>query len=242
MSQQDFEIIAAEESPLGMIILRQRQLTPDPQDWVTEITLEHQFLMSSLVTVSERALSSAAIQWHGGVDLRVLVGGLGLGYTADEALASDRVGHVEVVELLSPVIGWMRDGLIPNSQALRNAMGPGGRLEIRQGNVYADLRQPSDVKYDLILIDVDHAPDSALGQPNDAFHSVQGVALARDHLTPGGVLAVWSCAPSDAFVNALSAVFEEVETRTIDFFNPVVDAAETNWIFLARGHAPAARA
>ena len=73
---------------------------------------------------------------------RVLVGGLGLGYTAHEALASDRVARVEVVELLQPVISWMRDGLVPLSEVLSRELAADGRLEIRQGDVYADLREP----------------------------------------------------------------------------------------------------
>ncbi len=115
MSPLDFEVIAAEESPLGMVILRQRKLASEPGVLATEITFDHQFLMSSIVAVSERALSSLAIEWHGGDSLRVLVGGLGLGCTAHEAIASDRVSRVEVVELLRPVIDWMSNGLVPLS-------------------------------------------------------------------------------------------------------------------------------
>lgn len=229
----DFDVVAAAPSPLGMIILRRR----DPvgvEGPITEITLEHRFLMSSLTTVSERALASLAIAWHGGDALRVLVGGLGLGYTVHEALSSARVGRVVVVELLEPVIQWMRDGVVPLSQELSRAQGPGGRLEIRQGDVYAHLREPPRSKLDLILIDVDNSPEEALGAPNDAFHSAEGAALAREHLDPGGVLGVWSTGASDAFVGALRSVFPAVEAHAIDFFNPVTGEAETNWVFLAR--------
>jgi spermidine synthase len=217
-----------------MIILRQRDAA-GAEGPITEITLDHRFLMSSLNTVSERALSSFAIKWHGGENLRVLVGGLGLGYTAHEALASDRVGHVEVVELLEPVIGWTRDGLVPLSQELISELAAGGRLEIRQGDVYLELHEPPRKKYDLILIDVDNSPEEALGAPNDAFHSAQGAALAREHLAAGGVLGVWSTESSEAFVEALRSVFAEVEARALDFFNPVTNEPETNWVFLARG-------
>jgi spermidine synthase len=237
MSPLGFEIVAAEPSPLGMIILRQRVLASEPGGVVAEITLDHQFLMSSRATASERALSSLAIAWHGGRDLRVLVGGLGLGYTAHEALASDRVARVEVVELLEPVANWMRDGLVPLSSALAPELRPGGRLAIRLGDVYAELREAPNLAYDLILVDVDHSPDEPLGAPNEAFHSARGAALAGEHLAPDGVLAVWSYAPNDAFADALRDTFREVDARPVGFFNPVTEERETNWIFLARGPA-----
>ncbi len=235
MSPLDFEIIAAEPCPLGMIMLRQREIATEPEEAIVEIALDHQFLMSSRNTFSERALSSLAIDWHGGQDLRVLVGGLGLGYTAHEALASDRVGRVEVVELAEPVIAWMRDGLMPLSPEICRASTPGGRLRIRQGDVYAELRNAPQARHDLILIDVDHAPDEALGAPNDAFHSEAGVAQAREQLAEGGVLGVWSYHACEPFVAALRSVFAEVEARPLAFFNPVSESQETNWVFLARG-------
>lgn len=231
----DFEIIAAEESPLGMIILRERAPLSDGAEPIVEITLDHQFLMSSLSTASERALSRLAIEWHGGKGLHVLVGGLGLGYTAHQALASHRVARVDVVELLNPVITWMRSGMVPISGALGAELAPGGRMTIRQGDVYGELQADPVTSYDLILIDVDHAPDDALGEPNDAFHSSQGVALAREHLAEGGVLGVWSCTANDAFTAVLRSVFREVEARPVEFLNRLLGEPETNWVFLARG-------
>ena len=233
MREEDLEYIASQECSIGMIILRQRPPGAGEEP-ITEIYLDHRILMSSQVTVSERALASLAIERHGGKDLRVLIGGLGLGYTAHEALASDRVARVEVVELLQPVIDWMHDGLVPLSKELSGELASGGRLEIRYGDVYADLRESPRTKYDLILIDVDNSPVEALGAPNDAFHSAKGVALAREHLAEGGVLGVWSCAESDEFVAALREVFPDVEACALDFFNNVVKEPETNWVFLAR--------
>ena len=68
--------------------------------------------MSSLYTDSEQALARTALQMHDGTDLRVLVGGLVLGYTAREALLSTRIARVEVVELLPQVIDWLTKGLV----------------------------------------------------------------------------------------------------------------------------------
>ena len=88
MSELNLEILAYEESPLGPLCLRRRELLSQRGTFVTEVTLNHEFLMSSLYTDSERALAQTALQMHSGNDLQVLVGGLGLGYTAREAVLS----------------------------------------------------------------------------------------------------------------------------------------------------------
>ena len=115
MAELNLEILAYEESPLGTLCLRRRELLSQPGTIVTEVTLNHEFLMSSLYTDSERALSATALEMHAGNDLHVLVGGLGLGYTAREALLSERVTKLEVVELLPQVIDWLARGLVPLS-------------------------------------------------------------------------------------------------------------------------------
>ena len=79
MSNVKLEILAHEESPLGLLCLRRRELLSEPGTIVTEVTLNHEFLMSSLYTDSEQALARIALEMNPGNDLRVLVGGLGLG-------------------------------------------------------------------------------------------------------------------------------------------------------------------
>ena len=111
----NLEILAYESTPLGPLCLRRRELLFQPGTFVTEVTLNHEFLMSSLYTDSERQLTQTAIEMHGGSSLSVLIGGLGLGYTAHQSLLSDAVASVEIAELLPEVIGWMQDGLVPLS-------------------------------------------------------------------------------------------------------------------------------
>ena len=118
MSPSNLEILAYETTPLGDLCLRRRELLSSPGTVITEITLDHELLMSSYVTVSERALADEALARHPGHELSVLVGGLGLGYTADRVLQSDRVARVEVIELLPEVVGFVRRGLVPLSQEL----------------------------------------------------------------------------------------------------------------------------
>ena len=88
MTTGNLEILAYEESPIGMICLRRRELLSQPGTVVTEITVDHMLLMSSCNTASEEALAGVALAMHAGKDLSVLVGGLGLGHTADAALRS----------------------------------------------------------------------------------------------------------------------------------------------------------
>ena len=245
----DLVVLSAEETPIGMICLRQRGIPSEPGAVVTEITLDHQFLMSSENTASERALAARAIEVHGGDALRVLVGGLGLGCTAHEALRSERVAQVEVVELLAPVIEWTRKGLVPLGAALLRDR----RFAVRQGDVYAELAAPpasvsavasrrragseapkASSGFDIVLIDVDHSPDERLGPSNAGFYSAEGLVLAKRHLAPGGVLAVWSYAESSPFADALERAFREVRVESVRFENRVVEADEVNWLFLAR--------
>jgi spermidine synthase len=230
MTTGNLEVLAYEESPIGMICLRRRELLASPGTIITEITLDHELLMSSYHTDSERALSTLALDRHSGDDLRVLVGGLGLGYTAHEVLASSRTGHVTVVEFLSQVIDWMRDGLFP----LATSLNAEDRLEIAHDDVYARLALDPRETFDLILIDVDHSPDERLGESNASFYSEPGLALAKRHLAKGGLLGVWSYAESSPFADALRASFDHVEVEEVSFDNHLTQEHETNWLFFAR--------
>jgi spermidine synthase len=226
----EFEVIEHAESPIGVLILR-RRLEPVPG--VIELTLEHQFLMSSVVTVSERELATRAIAMHGGTNLDVVIGGLGLGYTSKAALESDRVAHVEVIELVEAIIGWVARGVIPLGKELM----ADPRFHAVQGDVFERLRQPPDRTVDLLLIDVDHSPDQILGESSDSFYAHDSLVLAARHLKPDGVFALWSTSESPEFEAELRKTFEDVRVEPIDFVNETVGQDETNWLFLAKGRA-----
>mgnify|MGYP001553499624 CR=1 FL=1 len=170
MSNSNLEILAYESTPLGPLCLRRRELLSQPGTIVTEVTLNHEFLMSSLYTESEQGLASTALQMHSGQDLRVLVGGLGLGYTAREALQSSRVARVEVLELLPQVMDWLANGLVPLSSELNNQQ----RLMVTQGDIYGRLEGQADELYDVILIDVDHSPRKQLDPESSSFYTTAG--------------------------------------------------------------------
>ncbi len=230
MTGSNLEILACEMSPLGLLCLRRRELLAEPGTMVTEVTLNHEFLMSSLYTDSERALARSAIQMHGGRDLRVFVGGLGLGYTAYEALRSDRVAGVVVTELLPQVIEWHERGLAPLSTELCHEP----RLVIQRGDVYGQLAAAPHERYDIVLIDVDHSPEERLGESGE-FYTRPGLERARRHLACRGVLGVWSYAESSPFVDALHAVFDDVRIESVTHTNQLIDEQRTDWLFFAQG-------
>jgi spermidine synthase len=230
MSGSNLEILAYEATHLGYLCLRRRELLSRPGTVITEITLDHQLLMSSHNTVSERALATEALARHPGNDLSVLVAGLGLGYTAAELLQSKRVERVDVIELLPAVVGFLNEGLVPlSSELLGDA-----RFGVRQGDGYAMLDGQADELWDLVLIDVDHAPDDHLGAGNQSFYTRPGLMRAKRHLAAGGILAVWSYAESSPFVDELRAAFSVVEVVPVVYVNDLVDEEHTDWLFLAR--------
>ena len=230
MSRSNLEILAYEETPLGDLCLRRRELLSRPGTVITEITLDHQLLMSSHNTVSERALATEALERHPGDDLSVLVAGLGLGYTAAAALESTSVMRLEVIEFLPAVVGFLQEGLVPLSSELL----ADSRFGVRHGDAYAVLNGEAEGLWDLVLIDVDHAPDDHLGVDNKAFYTRPGLARAKRHLAPGGILAVWSYAESSPFVDALRASFDVIEVIPVRYTNDLVDEEHADWLFFAK--------
>ncbi|MDQ3036497.1 MAG: spermidine synthase [Myxococcota bacterium] len=225
-----FEILAYEPTPLGVLCLRRRELLGRPGTIVTEVTLDHEFLMSSYCTDSERALARIAVEMRGGEALSVLVGGLGLGYTAHQALSSQRVARVEVIEYLPQVIAWLEQGLLPLAAELSSD----ARLSVTEADVYALLLGAPARQHDLVLIDVDHSPDERLGSTSAQFYTERGLRLAAEHLAPGGVLAIWSYAETSAFADAMRLAFDEVRVEPITVWNDVADEEQTDWLFFGR--------
>jgi spermidine synthase len=125
-----------------------------------------------------------------------------------------------VVELLDPVIAWLEKGWLPTGEAL--ASDP--RLEVVQGDVYARLLGPAEQAADVILIDVDHAPDEPLDASSGAFYTARGLRAVAEHLRPGGVLAIWSTDPNPAF------------EATVRWWNDLIDVDKEDTLFAAQRH------
>jgi spermidine synthase len=232
-----FEILAYEDTDLGALCLRRRRTLSEPREWVTEITLNHEFLMSSLHTDSEQQLATIPLQQLAADSqpqsdgLRVLIGGLGLGYTAHAALASSHVSHVEVVEYLPQVIDWMQAGLTPLGAEL--AAEP--RLQVQHGDIFAHLlAEPQSELWDAVLIDVDHSPDERLSNAHQAFYTIEGLNRVARHLHPGGLFALWSYDRSPELQETMQQVFVTTDIYPVTYHNRHVHEDFTDWLYVGR--------
>jgi hypothetical protein len=224
-----FEELDFQPTPMGDLTLR-RRIEPTLGVDVFEVKLGEEFLMSSLFTVAEEELATLGLaaletpQAEGtaaeGTDLDVLVGGLGLGYTAVAALADPRVRSVRVIDTLPAVIDWHRRGLLPVSVTLINDP----RTTLVAGDFFACMRREPEAsaRYDAILLDVDHSPRHQLDPSHADLYTEDGLRALVRHLTHRGVFALWSDDPPDEeFVARASVVFGSVVAHVVDFDNPL---------------------
>ena len=169
-------------------------------------------LMNSRLSGSEEALAtlSAARIKHRPAP-HVLIGGLGMGFTLRAALAAlDASAQIEVAELVPEVIAWARG---PMAEVFAGCLAD-PRVKIRQGDVGPIIRS-SAAAYDAMLLDVDNGPDGLTHKANDGLYDAPGLSAARKALKPGGVLAVWSSGPDEAFTKRLRKAGLEVEENNV---------------------------
>ena len=227
-----FEELDFQPTPMGDLMLRRRtdaQLGVD----IFEVKLGEEFLMSSLFTVAEEELATLGLASADGDVLTVLVGGLGLGYTAIAAVRDPRVGAMTVIDTMPAVIDWHRRGLLPVSDALTSD--PRTRLVL--DDFFAVMRREPEVGaiYDAILLDVDHSPRHQLDASHADLYTEAGLRSLARHLTDGGVFALWSDdPPDDDFMVTLSSVFSEARAHLVDFDNPLTGGMSSNTVYVAR--------
>jgi spermidine synthase len=238
-----FEELDYRETPIGAISLRRRRELTLGVD-VFEIKLGEDFLMSSLFTASEIALARLGLGVLPGHSLDVVVGGLGLGYTAAAVLENARVGSLLVVEALAPVIDWHRRGLVP----LGPAITADARCRLVHGDFFAlaaaDAGFDPDApgrRFDAVLVDIDHSPDGLLDPGHGGFYQPAGLRRLAANLRPGGVFALWSnTLPDEAFTARLADCFVEARAEPVTFHNPLQDRPFTQTVYLGRTAAAAA--
>jgi spermidine synthase len=218
------------DTPWGTISLRRRWDRITERD-VHEVKLGDDFLMSSQFTTGERELARIGLAAVGGESLTVLVGGLGLGYTALAALEDDRVAELTVVEALELVISWHQRDLFPDTEGL--AADPRVRL-VRDD--FFDLVRPgrADRTYDAVLLDIDHAPDWLLRDDHGDLYTVEGLARVAAMVTDAGASALWSHEPPEPeVVRRLGEVFDHADAHVVPFPNPLTGGESTNTVYLA---------
>lgn len=168
-------------------------------DFVIQVGINE--LMSSRAHGSEEALAQLGLAAPGYPPTRLLVGGLGMGFTLRAVLASlaAHQAEVEVAELWPAVVAWNRGVLGPLAgHPLADA-----RVRVREVDVAQCLLVPS--RYDVILLDVDNGPEAFTVESNSRLYDRDGIARLRRALVPGGAVAVWSASQDPRFAQRLKS-------------------------------------
>jgi spermidine synthase len=170
-------------------------------------------LMNSRLSGSEEALAQLSCdKIRSRTNPKILIGGLGMGFTLRAALAElGDDAEITVAELVPAVVAWSRGPLAPvYGDSLDDP-----RVQIYEGDV-GHLIGARESAWDAILLDVDNGPEGLTREANDSLYSFEGLAMARSALRPGGVLAVWSSEQNPAFTRRLRSSgysVEEIKTR-----------------------------
>ncbi|MGH3392476.1 MAG: spermidine synthase [Actinomadura sp.] len=232
-----FEELDWRSTRMGAVSLRRRR-DPALGVEVYEVKLDDDFLMSSLWTTGEIALARIGLSALPGDDLDVVVGGLGLGYTAQAVLDDSRVRSLVVVEALAEIIEWHERGLVPLGAQLTSDP----RCRLVEGDFFAMAgapygldRQGEHGRLHAVLVDIDHSPRHLLDPGHASFYRPASLRCLAEQLHPGGIFALWSNEPPDAGFHAvLSEVFDEVNAHVVEFPNHLQGGTAANTVYVAR--------
>lgn len=232
-----FEELDYRPTDIGALSLRRRRELSLGVD-VYEIKLGDEFLMSSLFTASEVALAHLGLAELDKPEVSVLVGGLGLGHTAQAVLEHAPVKDLVVVEALEAVIDWHEQGQVP----LGTELTADPRCRFHHGDFFALATSDQGVSrlsperpFDAILVDIDHTPEFLLDPQNADFYGPEGLQRFAAQLSPGGVFGLWSNEPPDAaFTERLASVFAQARAEPVTFHNPLQHKDFTQCVYLAR--------
>jgi spermidine synthase len=232
----NFEELDFRPTPMGVLSLRRRRRPSSDVD-IYEIKLGDEFLMSSQYTVAEIELARLGLAALSRENLDVVVGGLGLGYTARAVLENRSVRSLIVVDALAEVIEWHRQGLLPLGRQLTGDP----RCRLFNGDFFAlsDSTEGFDVdrpgrRFDAVLADIDHSPQNLLHPRHAALYGPDGIARLAAHLHPGGVFALWSNdPPDDAFQRVLAGVFATSHAHVVTFDDWRGEPGASNTVYVA---------
>jgi spermidine synthase len=234
---RNFEELDFRSTPLGELSLRRRRLVSLGGMEIFEVKLGDAFLMSSLFHEAEMALADLGLSDLKGEAWDVVVGGLGLGYTAVAALGHREVASLLILDALPAVIEWHLRGLVPLGAQLRGDP----RCQMRSGDFFAAARSADGFDQErpgrlwhAILLDIDHSPRHILHPDNAQFYEPDGLRALAAHLHPGGVFALWSDeAPDNEFLDALGAAFATARAHIVRFENPLLDGTSESTVYVA---------
>lgn len=199
-----FETLASVHTPDG------RELSLHHRDGDYFIQLDGDELMSTRRSASEEALGELACEALQSVPRpRLLIGGLGLGFTLRAVLRALGSAEIVVAELFPEVVTWARGPL----RALHGASLDDSRVRVEIGDVWDVL--PAGGGWDGVVLDVDNGPEAWCLDANERLYSAAGLARLEDGMAPGGILAVWAARAAPAFVRALRSRGWEVQDRSI---------------------------
>jgi spermidine synthase len=230
-----FEELDFRPTPMGVLSLRRRRQLSTGVD-VYEIKLGDEFLMSSQFTVAEIELARLGLAALRRGDLDVVVGGLGLGYTAQAVLENTGVRSLIVVDALTEVIEWHEQGLLPLGKQLTGDP----RCRLVNGDFFAlshsedgfDSQTPRRL-FDAVLVDIDHSPRNLLHPRHAALYQPEGLERLAAHLHPGGVFALWSNDPPDAaFERVLAGAFATTAAHVVTFDNSFGEHDASNTVYV----------
>lgn len=235
-----FEELDCCQTRLGELVLQRRRILALDGAEAYEVKLNGEYLMSSLFHEAETEVARFGLERLAGQDWNVVVGGLGLGYTAAAALAFPQVKELVVVEALAPVIAWHRRALVPHNLELagdsRCRLLPADFFAMARGEGF-DPAMPGR-RWDAILLDIDHSPRLLLNSAHGDFYTRAGLQRLRTFLKPGGIFAMWSNdEPEAAFLETLRQAFGHAEGCTRVFDNPLTGEKSANGLYLARAPA-----
>ena len=216
--------MARAESERGEVVLR-RRIEEHAAD-ALELRVNGVFVMDTRETSTETELAAAALELveH---PRRVVVGGLGLGFTLERVLADQRVEEVRVVEIEEALIGWMRDGTVPH--------GPGLLADKRLRVVNADIGMAiaeATSTYDLVLLDVDNGPGYLVHDTNVGVYEHDVIASTKRMIDPGGALVIWSADRAPELQRVMQKVFGNCTEHAYDVV--LGDRSEQYLLYVSR--------
>ncbi|MBC2868070.1 spermidine synthase [Streptomyces mexicanus] len=207
-------VLDRREGPHGEVVLRRHGS-------LLQIIANGCFLMDTSDGRSERLLVDAALAaLDDRPGPRVLIGGLGVGFSLAHAARQERWGAITVVERERAIVDWHRAGPLADltAEALADP-----RTEVVEADLLTYVNETS-ATFDALCLDIDNGPDWTVTEDNRGLYAPAGLASCARVLRPGGVLAVWSAKPSPEFEGTLQNVgFQQVRTEEIPVARGVPD-------------------